>query len=165
VLLSEWTVSSNDDLLHILEMAGQFQERTSLTMPLMVDENIHYRILRMLYGRPFIGYDVHHHLSSMPLLFGIWHAYKHTLLVVFRVFFPVLGLLEVDGLQPRTGECTTQRKVEFLERMYAALILATPTVMPRLDAKVQALRVAQIDHGDPGHLRVCASVFTYPTPL
>jgi hypothetical protein len=138
-MLSEYTVSSNDDLLRILDLAGEVQRRSRLTMPLLVDENIHYRILRMLYGRPFITYAVHEHLNSMPLLFGIWHAYKHTVAVMFRAFFPLLGLLEGSGADPVPGVVRLNRKVIFLERLYAALILCTPSVMPRLEAKIQSL--------------------------
>jgi hypothetical protein len=141
-MLSEFTVSSNHELLRVLESAQALQSRSRLVMPLLVDENIHYRLLRLLYGRGFVQYDVHQHLARMPLLFGIWHPYKHTLTVLYRAFFPLLALLELTEDAPTTGDLVLTRKVLFMEKMFGALLLCVPSILPRLQSKLDTL-VAQ----------------------
>ena len=138
--LTEQTVSANVDLLELLETARQVQRRTTRQLPLLVDENIHYRVLRLLYATPFQDYDVRRYLADLPLVYGIWHAYKHTLLVVYRAYLPVLVHLEgLRGIQANsTGR--SHRKVLYLEKLFAALLLCRPHVGDQLRARVEALR-------------------------
>jgi hypothetical protein len=156
-MLSDNTVSASDDLLRILEQVMEVQQRSGLDMPLLVDENIHYRVLRLLYGRPFQKYDVHRYLRRLPLLFGIWHAYKHTVTVLYRVFFPVLGVLECTGEPPDSGDVKLVRKVLFMEKMFAALLLAARDVVDRLEAKLAVLRRQHPGPGPGGEPAVTGS--------
>eukprot|EP00667_Euglena_gracilis_P015597 EG_transcript_16241 len=94
--LTEQVVSANLDLLLVLQTARSLQHLTRRQTPLLVDENIHYRCLRLLYSASASRYYVSRYLAEVPLLYGIWHAYKHTVTIVYRAFFPVLAHLEVS---------------------------------------------------------------------
>ena len=74
------------------------------------------------------------------MLYSIWHPYKHTLAVVYRAFFPVLSILETVG-EPVVGTALRcHRKVLYLEKLVAALLLAAPDVRQQLDLKVSTLQ-------------------------
>ena len=48
--LSKGKVTGGVGLLNLLHFAKDTAQQTNRVMPLLVDENIHYRILKLLYG-------------------------------------------------------------------------------------------------------------------
>ena len=76
--LSDTCVSSQHGLVDFLAVCGDFcaQSRTRVA-PLLVDINLHYRLLRLACGRPTLLCDFPATLRCLPPLFGIWHAYKY----------------------------------------------------------------------------------------
>ena len=135
--LTTENVSANIDLLGILQSVLEVQRRTGRHLPLLVDENIHYRTLRLLYASSMLKYDMAYFLENVPLLYGIWHPYKHTLTVVYRAFFPVFCHLESQvGQRPSDR---THRRVLFMEKMIAAILLARPRVLPHVEAMLSNL--------------------------
>ena len=137
--LTEQTVSANLDLLGILESVRDLQRRTTRQLPLLVDENIHYRVLRLMYSTTFAAYDMRRYLADVPLVYGIWHAYKHTLLVVFRAYLPVL--VHLEGLRGMQGNSSgrSNRKVLYMEKLFASLLLSRAHVGSQVRARVAAL--------------------------
>ena len=125
--LTEQNVSATEDLLRLLRTTREVQEHSGRQLPLLVDENIHYRVLRLLYSGAMVRYDVARYLSEVPLLYGVWHAYKHTLTVVYRAFLPVLGQLEVNAHMRIDVVTRSYRRVAFMEKMVAALLLSRDT--------------------------------------
>ena len=139
-LLSELVVSSNLDLLKLMDCLRRLQLRSMQTMPLLVDENIHYRLLRMMHSEGSEGFDVAGWLRRIPLLFGIWHGYKHTLVVVYRAFFPLFALLECTG-EPVVGQIPRcERKVLYLEKLFGALLVAGAVVLSHLETRLGLVR-------------------------
>ena len=136
--LTEQNVSSTEDLLKLLDAVRGLQQRTGHQLPMLVDENIHYRVLRMLYAADFSPWDMHRYLCDVPLLYGVWHAYKHTMTVVYRTFLPVLGHLEVDGRV--SGVQRSYRRVLFMEKMFAALLLCKDRVLDLVNAQLRTTR-------------------------
>ena len=121
--LTQQRVGVSEELLAVLEQVRRFRSRSSGLLPLLVDEKVHYSVCRLLYSRSHAGYDVAGWLRGVPLLYGVWHPYKQALALVYRAFFPVLGLLEGTEL-PRPGfRVSVQRKVLYLEKLYASLLL------------------------------------------
>lgn len=81
-MLTEETVSSQKDLLIILSSLESLQVRTRRVVPLLVDMDIHYRILKLIYGNASMEFDFGKSMSSFPVLFGVYHdnilfLYKH----------------------------------------------------------------------------------------
>ena len=130
--LSQMRVSNADELLQVLRDVLAVQQQVGSDLLLLVDEKIHYSICRLLYSRSYVEYNVGAWLRNVHLLYGVWHPYKQTLSLVYRTFFPIFGVLECTG-QPTLGtQVTWQRKVLFMEKMCAALLLAAPAVRQEL---------------------------------
>ena len=55
-------------------------------LPLLVDENIAYRIQKLCYAEPMQRWDVRGALQQLPVLYGVWHPYKYVLTLVHRRF-------------------------------------------------------------------------------
>ena len=89
---------------------------------LLVDMKIHAALLRFLYGRPYASRTLALQWASVGLTYGIWHPYKYASKAVFRRFFPVLALLIDPALRP-TQEVPSDTPLEYLEKLYAALLL------------------------------------------
>jgi hypothetical protein len=121
--LSNQRVGSSLELLGILQDVTELQQQAGRTLPLLVDEKVHYSICRLLYSGAFSGLAGREYLHRIPLLYGVWHPYKHCLTVLYRKFMPVLALLECTGVPAVGSSLRTNRKVVFMEKMAAALLL------------------------------------------
>ena len=51
--------------------AVDLQGHSGNPLPLLIDENIHYRVARLLYGAPYRGWNVAKKLKNVPLLYGV----------------------------------------------------------------------------------------------
>ena len=140
--LTEQNVSATLDLLELLDTARDVQIRSGRQTPLLVDENIHYRVLRMMLSAPFAAFDMHRYLADVPLLYGIWHAYKHTVTVVYRVYLPVLVHLETLDSGAAQNTARSHRRVLYMEKLFAALLLGRGHVLDHLRARVAVSRGA-----------------------
>ena len=88
----------------------------------MVDINLYYRLMKMQYGSSYQRWNVRGAMRSSPLLFGVWHAYKDTLLGVFRAFHAVCvyaakGTVAVGSHHP------VHPSLRSVERLFAALLM------------------------------------------
>ena len=126
--------------MHLLGVVVQLQVRSGVDLPLLVDENIHYRIMRLMYSPGTNHVDLCEHVRQVPVLFGVWHAYKHTVTLVYRAFFALLANLE-SSRQPVAGTRVFHRcKVLYMEKLFAVLLVARGVVQPDL---LRALTGAQ----------------------
>ena len=154
--LAQQQVGNTVDLLSLLLDVVDVQRHSQHVLPLLVDENIHYRILRLMHSASLSRWDVSHLLRDVPLVYGIWHAYKHTVVCVYRAFFPLLAQLENTGQPVVGGRVQCRRKVLYLEKVFALLVLLRDTVQGDLlqrqrdlQAKVTRTCVSPC-HGHPG---------------
>ena len=97
---------------------------------MVVDENIQYRVLKLIYGQATTRFDVGLWLGDLPVLYGCWHPYKYCLLAVYRMFFPIFALIEVT-LAEEGKEIRGHRKVLHIEKMVAGLLLIRHKVSER----------------------------------
>ena len=100
--LSKEKVSSNVSLLNLLQFTGDLAQHTRPVVPVLCDENIHYRICKMMYGEKTTGWNVRLFLRSHPILYGFWHAYKICVTQTFRSFWPIVTLFRKGLL--RSGD-------------------------------------------------------------
>lgn len=79
-------MNKSDDLVQVLEFIHDLADHTSSPLPVLVDLNLHYRMLKMVYSKAYSAWDVGHYLCKTPPLFGIWHVYKQICISVHRQF-------------------------------------------------------------------------------
>ena len=66
----------------------------------MVDENIHYRILKFLYGVKNKRWSMRADLRYVTVVYGAWHAYMFVVAHSFQVFWPIQTYLLKSLLRP-----------------------------------------------------------------
>ena len=131
------------ELLEVLEGVRQLQQHCGQVTPLLVDEKVHYSILKMLYSKGWQRWDLRGWLGQVPLLYGLWHAYKQVVHLVYRTFFPIISLLEMASDATAGEEFWCARKLRRLEVLFATLLVCTPGVQGQLDAELAAAREAE----------------------
>ena len=149
VLSLQWTpFSLNGDavgiqvgLLRTLRFCQHVASLARCPMPLLMDVDLHWRCLKLAYGERTQGYRVREVLgTTMPPLFGLWHAYKHTVTVVYRSFFPLLTYL-AKGSLPVGEKVRCFPKVREMELVYGAILRLDPQTSSRLkQAYLEAAR-------------------------
>ena len=70
-LLTPLTVSSQIDLVQILDNLEPLRTRSRHCMPLLVDMDIHYRVMKMMYGESLCKWNFRRSLTSTPILYGV----------------------------------------------------------------------------------------------
>ena len=73
--------------------SGKLAQQTNRVFPLLVDENVHYRIPKLLYGAKNQGLNIGANLQYVPVVYGVWHAYRFVVTHTFWVFWPILTYL------------------------------------------------------------------------
>jgi hypothetical protein len=116
-------VGANTGLLAMIRFVLKCADCCAAPMPILVDINIHYRMLRLMFNKAYVEWDVLETLRKVPPLFGVWHAYKQVCIVVRREFFSIFAFLErgtVTGWQPGNA------KLRNTELLIASLLMLTP---------------------------------------
>ena len=70
-ILTKETVGTQVDLLAILEGLQTVHNQTRRAVPLLVDMDIHYRILKLIYGCGLSNFDYARALRLTPIIYGI----------------------------------------------------------------------------------------------
>ena len=99
-------------------------------MPLLADQNIHWRFLKKVYGASCLKLNLRCVFKHHPLHFGIWHAYKQCVVFVWDAFFAFFAFVEYPALatQPEVTQVTNYPRLILKERMIASMFLAAPAV-------------------------------------
>ena len=84
--LNDNLVQTNRRLVDLLKFVSFIGQHAQLPTPVLMDINIHYRLMKMCYGERMLRWDVCGVLRNHPPLFGVWHAYKHVLTVLHRQY-------------------------------------------------------------------------------
>jgi hypothetical protein len=157
--ISEDRVSANVELLRILGDALTVQSHMGGSMPLLVDEKVHYTVCRLMYSPGMRTRDVAGWLGQVPLLYGAWHPYKQSVTLVYRQFFPLFAVLECVGQPPTTGEVRCYRKLLYMEKVCAALLLAAHDLRPHVEAALHQATRTTVGEGIP-----CREIKGYTGP-
>ena len=130
-------VTAGVRLSNLLQFAKDTAQQTNRGLPLLVNENIHYRILKFLYGAKNQRWNMRAYLHYVPVFYSVWHAYKYVVTHTFRVFWPILTYLRKGLLRPGST-MLLYPKVIVMEKTVAALMLATPRILRPYRHKAQA---------------------------
>ena len=108
LLLSTHQVSSYKGLVEVLDYFASLSNHTHPNVPILVNENIHKRCLKLLYSDRAQRWNWHKKLKKTPVLYGCWHPYKYHVTNVCRRFhslfvyfaFGRLGVAKTVGSYP-----------------------------------------------------------------
>ena len=137
--LSKAKATGGVGLLNSLHFAKDTAQQTNGVPPLLVDENIHYRILRFLYRAENQRWNMCAYLGYIPVVYNVLHAYKSVVTHTFRVFWPILTYLRKGLLRPGST-ILSYPKLIVIEKAIAALMLATPRILRPYCRKAQAAK-------------------------
>ena len=144
--VSACPVTSQVGLIRMLGWCEEISQHAALPLPLCVDENIHYRLLKLAYGQKTHRYDFRGVLARCPPLYGVWHAYKYVVTLVHRVFFSQFVFLANGEVAPgRTFP--SKLRLRTVEMMIATLMGHRDAVLPELKRAIVQLAV---DHRGRG---------------
>lgn len=85
--LERTAVGSDVGLLHTIEELRMVARHTRCVTPVLVDENIHYRMMKWVYCATYNDVEVRRGLQPLVFLYGVWHPYKFLCLHLHRIFF------------------------------------------------------------------------------
>ena len=164
----ESSTGPKQDLLDLLHMLCSTQQHGQNPMALLVDCNIHYPMLNFLYSRATIDWKFLVWLRGISVICGVWHPYKHGCNIMWRKSF----LLFSDITAPVFWACAcmyNHPKLIVIEKMLAALLLATQDIRAQLRQKItlspgRADQAALNTQDGLGILRGQISLLNYSLP-
>ena len=156
--LSKEKVSGNVSLLNLLQFTRDLAQHTRPVVPVFCDENIPYRICKMMYGEKTTGWNVRLFLRSHPILYGFWHAYKFCVTKTFRSFWPIVTFF-CKGLLRSGDTVHCFPKLITMEITVGTLLLGMGPHIRCLNRKCHSLGLAR-PVNRRGHLRyaVCKAI-------
>ena len=126
--VSECCVSSQVGLLRFMRFSARLAARSQCGVaPVLVDENIHYRLHKLAWSEPFLRWDVPQFLQVVPPLFGVWHAYKYCVIQVARklhssLWYTIRGTM-ADGTHVPTNPPLRSYELAFAGLLHVPLSL------------------------------------------
>ena len=135
-------MSGNFSLHDLLQFTRDLAQHTGPVVPVFCDENIHYRICKMMYGEKTTGWNVRLFLRSHPILYRFWHAYKFCVTQTFRSFWPIVtffrkGLLRSGDTVPFFPKLIT------MEITVGALLLGMGPHIRHINRKCNSIGLAR----------------------
>ena len=140
--LSKEKVSGNVSLLNLLQFTRDLAQHTRSVVPVLCDENYHYRTCKMMYGEKTTGWNVLLFLRSHPILYGFWQGYKFCVAQTFRSFWPIVTFFR-KGLLRSGDTVPCFRKLITIEITVGALLLGMGPHIRRLNRKCHSLGLAR----------------------
>ena len=140
--LSQEKVSGKVLLLNLLQFTRDLAQHTRPVVPVFSDENIHYRICKIMYGEKTTSRNVRLFLRSHPILYGFWHAYRVCVTQTFRSFWPIMTFFR-KGLLRSGDTVPCFPKLVTMEITVGALLLGMGPHIRRLDRKCHSLGLAR----------------------
>ena len=137
--LTDLTVSATTDLVSIIHGLQEVQQHTQHRLPLLVDENIHYRVLKLVYSISYARYNVPLFITRTPVVYGTWHPYKYCVTLCYRRFFPLFTYFSYGSLNLGTA-VPNFPKLIYMERMILVLLHLAHKWRQPLEQKLQTLR-------------------------
>ena len=120
-------------------MASEVQRHTGKTMPLLIDMKVHNAFMRFMHERDYLHFTFRHFMKHIPIVYGGWHPYQYCLTVTYRKFLLVIAVLLGRELNA-TQEVPSNRRVQFMEKVFAGLLLAWPYLKDLVNNIVQRIK-------------------------
>ena len=115
------------------------QRHTLHRLPLLVDENIHYPVLKLVYSISYAWYNVPLLIARTPVVYGTWHPYKYCVTLCYSRSFPLFTYFSYGSLN--LGSAVPNfPKLIYMERMILLLLHLAHKWRQPLEQKLQTLR-------------------------
>lgn len=119
--MSDCPVQTQVGLLGTLGFLLQEQQRAGTTLPVLCDMNIHYRIVRMLYGEGWVEWDTGAAFQRIPPIYGLWHLYKYCVDRVWERFYPYMVYFQKGTVSDGSTHLASP-KLRTMELLMVALL-------------------------------------------
>ena len=156
LLLTTHQVSSYNGLVEVSDYIASLSNHTHPIVPILIEENIYQRCLKLLYCNRTRRWNWHKKLKKTPVLYGCWLPFKylvtnvwrrfHSLFVYFR--FGRLGVGKTVGSYP---------KLRVMERPIAGIHKCAPHFLQQLWQKLNRLQTVA-DYGGTAMDRLKSAV-------
>ena len=124
----------NQQLFDLRGMLCSTQQQRQNRMALLVDCNVHYRVLKFLSRTSTIDWNFPNWLRAISLIYGLWHPYKHVCNIIWRKIFLFFSYITAPVF--RAGARTYNHpKLIVIEKTIAALLLAASDIRAQLRQK------------------------------
>ena len=157
-------ISSTPGVAQVLEAVALVRtDSLQECVPILADMDVYYRILHLMYWKPTSQIGLRNCLGPFPLLFGIWHCYKHAIELLFRRFRPFLVALQYEGFveSPLDAKVFYYPKLIEKERLLLLVYHAGRRLKSRVDS---AVRLRQISSSRGAHTSHAAKVSKANSP-
>ena len=131
----ESRTGQNQELLDLFYMPRSTQRHCQNPMALLVDCNIHYRVIKLLNSRATIDCNFPDWLRGILLIYGVWHPYKHVCNIIWRKFFPLLSYITAPVFRAGARIYNHPKHI-VIEKTLAALLLAAPDIRAQLRRRI-----------------------------
>ena len=129
-------ISTTAGILDVLGHAKGIGCRSSRShpIPLLCDVNIYGRLMKLQYFVSYAAFNCRKLLQPFPLLFGVWHGYKHCIEQTYSRFLPLLAAVEAPNFltNPTGTSLLRSPKLAMMETVLAAIYLCAHNVLPPL---------------------------------
>ena len=121
-MMSESRTGTKRELLDLLAMLKQVQQHTQEPLPLLIDSNIYYQIVKLMHCKYLDQYDFGAWMRNLPMIYGVWHPYKHVCNVFFRRWLPLLAHLMHNAVDEETV-IYSHPKLIVIEKLVATIFV------------------------------------------
>ena len=101
--LTDLAVSATPDLVSIFHGLQEVQQHTQHPLPLLVNENIHYPGLKLVYSISYARFVVPLFITRTPVVYRTSHPYKYCVTLCYRGFFPLFTYFFYGSLNVGTA--------------------------------------------------------------
>ena len=116
-------------------MLRRTQRHCRNPMALLVDCNIHDRVLNFLNSRATIDWKFPDWLRYFSLIYGVWHPHKPVCNIIWRKFFALFSYITAPAFGAGARICS-HPKLIVIEKTIVALLLAAPDIRAQLRQKI-----------------------------
>ena len=172
--LSKEKVSGNVSLPNLLQFTRDLAQHTRPVVPVLCDENIPYRICKMMYCEKTTGCNVRLFLRSHPILYGFRHASNFCLRQTFRSYphehkndtnscklFQLPAKFVRNLYELRTKFVTTTFTVPICEALWGRIWYEFRTNFVRTSYKIRTIFAG---HWQKSHTNTTYACTEVPTP-
>jgi hypothetical protein len=146
--LSVLKVGSSEDFVNLVATVLEYQVHSTHTMPLLVDVDLYYRCMKMMYSKNDLKYRALEKFDGLPPVFGVWHAYKYCCEMVHRTFFPWFSvIMNPMCLLDAELKVYAKPKLRQIERMLVAFLVAGAPLVDAINRKLASAAPATTARG------------------